>query len=318
MKLPEIVSRDWMIKLASVLLAAVVWTMVQGEVTITKIFDDVHCHLTLAPSMVITDEEVKNFRVTVAGPQDVIRDLKKNTIKISHNLKSVQAPGVVLFSIAKEDIVVPNRVQIISVTPRKMSVTLDKVVEKELNVKVEFKGNPEEGLQMKDFVVNPTVVKINGPERILDSLKEISTEPIWLSGRTRSFVQTVSLRRIFDEDEDEDQNQELPHVDVFVKIEPKDMKITLENISVAVLEAKSLNSSVNISKNRIQVVLEGPENIVSKLRSEDVKAYVDVTDLKPGKYQLPVSLIPVPGANVLEIRPAVVEIEIGGKLEGVS
>jgi YbbR domain-containing protein len=314
MKLPEILSRDWIIKLASILLAGVVWTMVQGEVTVQKAFEGVKYQLNLAPSMVITKAEVKTFRVVVSGPQDVIRDLKKNSIKISHGLKGVQTPGVVLFSIAKEDIIVPSRVQILSVSPRKLSVTLDKVVEKEVRVNVEFEGRPEEGLQMKDHVVNPTVVRIKGPEHILNGLKEIATDAIWLSGRTRSFVQTVSLKRIFDED----QNQELPHVDVFVKIEPKDMKTTLENVPVAVLQGKSLDSSVSISKSRVQVVLEGPESLVSKIRSSDMKAYVDVTDLKPGKYQLPVSFIPVQGANILEIKPAVVEIEIKRKLEGVS
>jgi len=314
MKLPEILSKDWIIKLASILLAVVVWTMVQGEVTVQKTFEGVKYQLNLDPSMVITNAEVKSFRVVVSGPQDVIRDFKKNSIKISHNLKGVQTPGVVLFSIAKEDISVPSRVQILSLSPRKLSVTLDRIVEKEVRVNVEFEGHPEEGLKMKDHVVNPTVVKIRGPERILSGLKEIPTDTVWLSGRTRSFVQTVSLKRIFDEG----RNQELPHVDVFVKIEPKEMKITLENVPVAVLQEKNLDSTVSISKGRVQVVLEGPEGIVSKLRSSDLKAYVDVTDLKPGKYQLPVSLIPEQGVNVLEIKPAVVEIEIGRKLEGVS
>ena len=311
MKFRNFITANLAIKLASVLLAVIVWTMVQGEITTTRVFHKVPYDLEIAPSMVIEKRD-KSLRITLTGPQDVMRDITAKSIQVVHSLRSIETPGAVQFTLSDDDFSVPARTQVLEVQPKGIKVVLDRLLEKELPVKVQFIGKPEKGYQARDFVVNPTVMRVIGPQQKLETLSYIETQPILLTGRTRSFVQTVALKPLLRD------NRESQYVDVYVKVEAELVKKTLEKIPVALLQQPGVGTSVEFEDTSIQVTLEGSEDLVEKIRDTDLKAYVDITDLKPGKYQLPVHIIPVQGLQILGFSPQAVEVEILRKLESVS
>ncbi|MBI1883090.1 MAG: hypothetical protein HYS08_02660 [Chlamydiae bacterium] len=307
--------RSWLtgnlgVKISSLVLAFIVWIMVQGEITTKRVFHDVPYELEVASSMVVTQKDVDALRVTVSGPQEAMRDMVENSIRVKHDLKGIEKPGVVQFDLSPEDFKLSPRIQILDIYPNRLSVTLDFLIEKELPVKAHFVGKPERGFRVKDFVANPTVVKVIGPKQRLEKLMEIETLPILLTGRTRSFVQGIALKPLLSDDP----RVELQHVDVYTRIEPDLAKRTLGGVTLSLLEGPKARVPVRFVKDEIEVTLEGSSDILEKMHASDLKAYVDVMDLKPGKYQLPVNVLPVRGLNVVESNPRVVEVEISEEL----
>lgn len=314
MKFRNWITRDFAIKFSSILLAVVVWTMVQGEITTKRVFEGVPYQLEVSPSMVVVAQDVKNLRITLVGPQDVMRDAVRNPIQVLHRLRGITNPGAVQFTLSNEDFTIPARTQVADVSPKQLNVVLDQLVEKELPVKVQFMGKPEKGFQMRNFVVNPTVVKVAGPKQKLERLSEIETQSVLLTGRTRSFVQTIALKPLLKGR----RGGKLQHVDVFVKVDQELSKKTLDHVRLTVLQEPGIETTVRFAISPVKITLEGSVDVVEKIRDSDFKAYVDVTDLKPGRYQLPVTVLPAQGLSILQIDPRIVDVEVLGKLEAVS
>lgn len=311
MKYLNWITRDFIIKFSSLVLSFIVWMMVQKEVTTTKTFHKVPYHLKIAANMVSTHQDVRAIKVTLTGPQEIMRDMSKNPIQITHDLKGVEKPGSVHFSLSEQDFTVPARTQILDFQPHQINVVLDELVEKELPVKVQFLGKPEKGFRVKDYVLNPTVVRVAGPKQELKERSEIETDAILLTGRTRSFVQTVALKPLVKKD----LNRELQHVDVYVKLEEELPIKTFEQVPLNILQGGKIGSPVRFSKPFVKVTVEGTSDLLEKMRDGDLKAYVDITDLKTGKYQLPVNVVPLSGVTVLGVDPQVAEVDLLGNLE---
>lgn len=312
--MPDFIAKNFFIKLASVLLAVIVWTMVQGEVTTTRDFSNVRYDLLVSPSMTVTNRDHGRLKVTLSGPKDIMRDITSPSIKVEHDLRGIKTAGAVVFTLDEEDFTIPSRVQITRIEPRRLNVALDQVVEKELPVKVRFMGRPERGYEVKDFIINPSVVRVTGPRSRLEKLKEIESHNILLTGRTRSFVQTVALKTLLREG----RVGEIRHVDVYVKVEPELMQRVWEQVPLAIVQNPGVSVPVRCKISSVQVKAEGSRELVEKLRETDFRAYVDVSDLKPGDYQLPVSVIPVPGLLILSTAPGEVEVHIADRLESAK
>lgn len=311
MRLPKFLTYNVVVKLSSVVLAVIVWMMVQGEVTMEKVFHGVRYKLEMSPSMVVTARDVEVLRVTLVGPRDTMQEVTSRAIHIVQDLREMKAPGLVRLSIAPEDIEVPQGVQVLDVHPKQLSITLDELVEKELPVKAQFVGKLEKGYQMKDFTINPSVVTVVGAKQKLEKLSAIETRPVILTGRTRSFVQTAPLRPLFKK------HNPAQQVDVYVKVEQEMTQRVVENIPVVILQGPIGTQSFRLTTSVVRAHVEGPKDWLDKIRATDLKAFIDITELKPGKYQLPVNIMPIQGVTVTTIEPDVVEVEIFGKLEGI-
>ncbi len=313
MNIPSWLHHNFLLKISSVLLSIAVWTMVRGEVRTTKVFHRVNYQLEIPSSMGVVEKSVRFLKITLTGPRDVMRETLKNSIRIVHRLKGIQGPGAVQFQLSSKDFALPSGVELLDVSPRYLRVVLDRLIDKELKVKPQFVGNPGQGFQMREHSVNPTIVKVRGPEGKLQKLTEIETQPILLTGRTRSFIQTVALKPLLEEIH----HQKVQYVDVYVKIQTQLSKKTFEHVRLMTLQG-SKGEPVHFEPATVKVTLEGPGDFLEKINDTDIRAYVDVADLKSGKYQLPVNILPIQGTSVVNVDPHVVEVEVIGALETVS
>lgn len=313
MKIPLWLHHNLLLKVSSILLSIVVWTMVRGEVRTTKVFHRMVYQLEIPSSMGVVEKSVRSLKITLAGPRDIMRDTLKNSIRIVHRLKGIQGPGAIQFQLTSEDFILPAGVELLDVYPKYLKVVLDRLIDKELKVKSQFVGNPGQGFQVREHSVNPTIVKVKGPEGKLQKLTEIETQPILLTGRTRSFIQTVALKPLLDDVH----HEKVQYVDVYVKIQTQLSKKTFEPVGLMTLQG-SKGEPVRFEPSTVKVILEGSGDFLQKISDADIRAYVDVADLKSGKYQLPVNVLPLQGASVVNVYPHVVEVEVIGTLEAVE
>lgn len=166
-----------------------------------------------------------------------------------------------------------------------LTQTLYPVREFPLDVDSMVEGTPAKGYYVKDVSVSPSSLTAAGLTDALDSVEALfATTPVNVSGEDSSFTQTVRIRK----------PSELNYVSnetvtVSVEIAPVMVSSTFDSAKLSVRGTGS-GLKASLGKKNVSMALTGPELLLDGLRSGDVTAYVDVSALKAGEYELPVQL----------------------------
>ncbi|MDP3980571.1 MAG: CdaR family protein, partial [Chlamydiota bacterium] len=268
--------------------------------------------LRIPEEMVLVDKNFHDIQITLEGPREIIRDTTEDAIKLTYDLSYIDRSGSVTFELKQSDFQIPTRTRIINVIPQQVTIIVDRTVLKTLQVKPDVVDKPMTGFAVKDTGVSPSYVSVIGPESVMKDLIMIKTLPVSLMGRNRSFVQTVSLEPLVS---DQDQRA-LQQVEVSVKIDRLLEKKSFSNIPIHILSAgKQTFASVLITPQSAEVTLETMPSVLENIDSELIKAYVDVSGLGPGTYELPINIVPIAGIENYSVNPSELVVEVRPKLE---
>ena len=171
-------------------------------------------------------------------------------------------------------------------------------------VKIVPIGDVASGSAIASITSNVNTVTLYGDEEVLSEINEINVN-IDVSGlsKDKSFQETIvkpnGVRSMSD-----------TAVTVSVKMETETSKefknIPLEFQNLDTSKYKALAKSAEDTK--VDVVVKGVNSLLDKLKIEDIHAYVDLSDLEPGTYQVPVT---VTGSDLkLKYSSRTIKIEI--------
>lgn len=141
--------------------------------------------------------------------------------------------------------------------------------------------------------ISPETVDIVGSAAALDAIDSLAMVATDVSGATESILQNVEL--IVPEDVDVLNGAT---VSLYVNIREKENVV---NYTAVPILAENLGSGLNVTLDvhESNVSLKGKISVISALRRENVKLAVDLRDMKPGKYTVPVEL-QIVGKDVLK------------------
>ncbi len=173
----------------------------------------------------------------------------------------------------------------IEIVPETVTATVEvKSPSKVVPVKIIPVGEVASGSAISSITANVSTVTLYGDEDVLSSINQINVE-INVTGlsKDKSFQETIvkpnGVRSMSD-----------TAVTISVKMETETSKeftnvpIEFENLDTS--KYKALAKSEEDTK--VDVVVKGVSSLLDKLKQEDIKAYVDLSDLEPGTYQVPV------------------------------
>lgn len=155
---------------------------------------------------------------------------------------------------------------------------------KTVPVKVIPVGEVASGSAISSITSNVTNVTLYGEEEILKDISEIEVE-IDVNGlsKDKTFQETIvkptGVRSMSD-----------TAVTIKVKMEGetskefKDIPIVFEHLDTT----KYKPLAKNAADTKVNVVVKGVKSVLDKLDSKDIKAYVDLSNLEPGTYEVPV------------------------------
>lgn len=155
---------------------------------------------------------------------------------------------------------------------------------KTVPVKVVPVGEVASGSAISSITSNVTTVTLHGEEDVLKDISEIEVE-IDVNGlsKDKTFQETIvkptGVRSMSD-----------TAVTIKVKMEGetskefKNIPIVFEHLDTT----KYKPLAKNASDTKVNVVVKGVKSVLNKLDSKDIKAYVDLSDLEPGTYEVPV------------------------------
>lgn len=110
-----------------------------------------------------------DVRVTVKGMRSIMQDLKGDDFRAYVEIPD-QEVGEKLLPVLVD---VPFGVEVVSISPARIKVDIDVVAEKQVPVRVLVRGETAPGFTYNKPTVNPEVVTIKGPGRLLDEIVDV-------------------------------------------------------------------------------------------------------------------------------------------------
>jgi hypothetical protein len=252
--------RDWGTKLIALGITLAIWFGVTGQ-SITRRIRNVHVNYLQSNEMQITNEPIHEVEITITGDKQKIDRLKEEDLVISADLSVIQAGDkIVQLSPETVSLDLPSGVKLNEVQPNKIAIKLEKILEREIDVKADFEDTLPDGFEVYAKTVEPLRVRVRGPESIVKSLESISTEKISLENRKADFVaKQIGLSLA---------NSKVTILDSIVDVS---VKIGEKRIEKTFLVETKYDNEVK----RFSVVLLVPNEISETLKATDLQISIE-------------------------------------------
>ena len=156
----------------SLLIAIILWVYVMNiqNPEIRREFNDIHVNIINRDyGMVLTDQQDITTTVKVKGKQEFVKKLSVSDIEVIADLKEFNKDGS--FSIPlKVNVSGVQGMEIIEAEPNKIDINIERLVQIQKMVDVEFTGESKSDAKYNVKSVRPNVVTISGPQSLLQSI----------------------------------------------------------------------------------------------------------------------------------------------------
>lgn len=254
----------------------------------------------LPPNKTILLQSSTQVQVSIKGPSFLISRIVSAIpifkISVPPDIKNHYVAALNI-----NDLALPAYVQVLSMTPSEIELTLDDIIVTELPVIVPRIGSLQENLRLNELVISPPSVVVTGPKSELNDLKGIETYPIDLRDVQEDFEKIVNLRvptRL--------SKLSQPQVHVSLKL---GMLQSDEKFSDLPIEIRStLNKHHDITPNMVQVTVSGPRELMVALKREQIIPYVRIGgNPLPGQEIQVFTELPK-GISLLKIEPDKIKV----------
>jgi YbbR domain-containing protein len=259
---------DWTMKLIALIITLGLWLGVTGLRTPTsRRFTGIPLNLRVANDLEVTNAPVTEVELKISGDKSKIDQINQRDLTVSLDLTDVQA-GDRTVQIMPENVNIelPAGFKLEEVQPSRIAVRLEKIIERDIRVMPETEGGVAEGFEIYESatVVNPSTVRVRGPESFVRPLDSVSTEKINVETKQNDFTaQQVPVNVI----NPKVRLVDTTVVDVYFHIAEKRVE---KSFIVPVKTEKG--------EKRIPVRLYGAASVIEGLRTESIRIEMLKTD----------------------------------------
>jgi YbbR domain-containing protein len=130
----------------------------------------------LPAGMVITNPIAEYAELRVSGPGIILSGIDPSKLQ-PLDLSGVR-PGLVTYPLNANLFQLPQKVEVIRVTPSQVSFHVDRIAKRAVAVRIEKHGEPAPGTAVTELDVAPDKVEVVGAQSRLEGLRGITTEPL--------------------------------------------------------------------------------------------------------------------------------------------
>ncbi len=224
--------------------------------------------------------------ITVSGPSSIVQSISAATVDVDVS----GAEDDYTWTVAPELLDANGEVITRALSKSSSSVSVGVAIYpvKQLAVDTDIDtttiGELPDGYSVTRVEVQPEMISVAAEQELLDQLEKITFKPITVMGRTQSFSTTVSLTKL-----NNIQHMSSEQVTVTIYVEENIESRTFKSVPLGVI-GKGIDQTIKLSEDKLNVKVTGLHTVFDKLFRGDIIARVDVTGLKPGTYELPVSI----------------------------
>lgn len=294
------------LKIVSLALGFALWYIVAGEQGAEIVFS-IPLELRNVPEgYEVIEESAQQADVRVRGSTEIVRRLSPQDIQVGVDLSNVK-PGHHIVYLTPENVIVPFGVRVIRVSPGSIEFELDRSTNRKVAVVPRVVGTPADGFELANIEVAPPEVEISGPASRVDTMQQITTEPVSAEGLRETFSQPAQVRI----------------EDPYVRLEDTStVELTLDvreervrkQFSGATLSSQPPTVKTRIRPASLKVLVEGPRSVMESVRVEDMSVWVEVGHLEPGNHRVTpkirFSRRDLDSLEVLSVDPKEVQVRV--------
>lgn len=291
------------LKIVALALASLLWLTVAGEHVVERIIRVPLEFRNIPEALEVVGDPPGNVDVRLRGSSALLSRLEPGEVVAVVDLGTAR-PGPRIFHVQNDDVRSPYGVEVTQVVPGTLPIEFEKSATRVVPVVAKVEGEPAPGFAAGLVTVEPSTVTVIGPESRLKRLANATTELVSVAG-VRESVRDVVAVGLLDSALRLVQPQS---VTVIVDVLPapierhfKDVRIRFRNL------AKHLRPP-QIQPETVAVSIVGRRDVLASVREDKVEAFVDLTGLEPGRYQLRVQFDPSQQFGVSDFTPAEVAV----------
>jgi len=290
------------LKVLSIALAGAIWLTVGDQRAVERTMRVPLEYHNLPSQLELMMSPPDSVEVRLRGPSGTIGRLLPGEVVAVLDLTAARS-GTRLFHLLADEVRVPYGVGVAQVNPASVPLTFEPSASRVVPVLPVVDGQPATGYRIGRILSSPEQVKVIGPNSHVVGIVSATTEPVSVENATTNVVDRVVVGV----------NNEMVRLDqpqnatVTVEIVQASEDKRLEGVPVA---ARGLGSglSARIDPASVVVVLRGTAPRLAPLTT--ATAYVDVSGMAPGRFDLPIKIDPIAGVEAASIQPATVAVRI--------
>ena len=244
----------WPHMLLAIMLALLCWYMVAGRETVESWMDVPIQFSGMSDSIIVSDDAHNKITLHLRGPKNVLRWLDDRALAYVIDARSF-SPGYNEVYFSPERISVPTNVQIVSITPPKMTLNIDSISSKTdvpifLNLPREVKDGRESLIGQE---LSPNKVTIRGPQTLVAGLASIMTAEIPYSPDQEGLIETRVNLNLPDKI-----TADISSIKVRLKVTPK---LKAAWVSVPVKTDPPDGFRLTLAHSHVQMHISCPDNL---------------------------------------------------------
>ena len=288
-------------------LAFLTWQGIRKNIGFEVSVSNVSVDVELPEGWAVWEKSVHQVNVLFRGSREDIRYLNSGQLHMLVPLPDPTAGNEIHIKLSEKYLKNPTSAKVVRFTPSDIFIKLDKESERLLPVKAAIDGSLPEGLEIDKIVCTPASVRVSGAEQVLSEMQNIHTEPIKLTDRQTSFKESAPIA--------------LPHagrirvdpdwVSVDFILEQHTSTQDFGGIPVRILCASGESRQIELQPKTIKITVKGQQQRIEQMRTVDVFAYVNCSDLTENTgYDLPVIIKLPSGLQLVKTDPATIHIDV--------
>jgi YbbR domain-containing protein len=267
-------------------LALYIWVSEDRE---TVLADTAPVRIVVPDDMVLVSDPPDRVRVTIRGRWSEVQRFDITQLEpIRIDLSRTDRDRMVHLS--PNMVRVPPGLRVTHIDPPALHVVLEPESERTVPIRATVTGEPNPSFVVTSVETIPDTALIRGPESRLEEIHSVSTDPVDVSGRTRSLRRTARLQT--------GDGLVTAHTDqpvtVIVEIETQVVTETFTEIPVTTVNTAHISE---IEPLTTDVTLRGPKPLLDSLDPSVLRAEIDLGDLDEpahGTYSRDVEIFNVP------------------------
>ncbi len=285
-----------MLKLVSLALGILVWFLAVGTDqmdTSLRIPIEV---LNLPKNLVIYNQYQKEISVTLRGPRGIIQEVRNRPPALSLDLSKAE-PDTIVLNTETLTFPLPSGISIVRMQPASITLSIDKLVEREIPITAVTEGYVADGYILKEVSLNPENILVAGPESLISQEHTLKTYVINLSGLNHSTTLPVHL------DLSPEFMELIGETTVVAKLTVTDRFVKKE-IRRIPINIRDTEQDVQVQPNAITVVAGIPEKLISETPVLSMLFRASVSagpGTFPRKVAVTVNGVTVPGHEAIQI-----------------
>jgi YbbR domain-containing protein len=256
------------LKVLALLITAVLWLSVASR-PVSQVAINGAIEFNLPESHAVSKYDTLNARVVLEGPREPLDSLRSGQLTVTADMTDVE-PGVRVIGLKVDPNRLPANVRVKEIEPPTITVTVERVIEREVPVTPRWEGDPPPGYQVIDWQITPPTVKIAGAESQMKEMTRVSTETVRLTDKISTFSERVAIdigSPNFTISEDSPRK-----VMLTVTIEEARRERVIDNLPVVLFGAPS---HAHAFPRTVNVTLYGARSVIDALTMVDVSVGVE-------------------------------------------